>query len=284
MTNSPTMPPPPVAPPTGGASVAANVKAPSLRKLTDSALPPRIVVNGVEGWGKTSMAAYANIPAIIMARGETGYQTLLGAGLVPSVDTAVVNNWGEYIALLTELADQDAMPYKTIVTDAMGGAERLCHEHVCATEFHGEWGEKGFMAYQRGYDVAVTDWLAMLQLLDRIHAKGVMILMLSHCQVKTTKNPMGADYDRYVSNVHSKTWGVTHKWADMVLFAKFHTVVNADGKGIGGNQRMIYTEHRDAYDAKNRYGMAPEIVIPDDPARVWDVIRGSMKQKKAGVK
>ncbi|HUW30151.1 MAG TPA: hypothetical protein VM223_00910, partial [Planctomycetota bacterium] len=64
-----------------------------LGRLEPTFQPPRIVLNAVEGWGKTSTAAFSPKPAILMAAGETGYQTLLGAGLVPEVDTAFANSW-----------------------------------------------------------------------------------------------------------------------------------------------------------------------------------------------
>jgi hypothetical protein len=100
--------------------------------------------------------------------------------------------------------------------------------------------------------------------------------MLGHVQVRPFKNPLGADYDRYVCDVHHKTWGVTHKWADAVLFGTFRTVLDekkgTKPKGIGGADRVLFCERRDAYDAKNRYGMPEELDIPNEPAEVWGTI------------
>jgi hypothetical protein len=132
--------------------------------------------------------------------------------------------------------------------------------------------------------VAVTDWLQLLARLDRIHGRGVTIILLSHCKVAGFRNPEGPDFDRYVSDVHAKTWAATHKWADAVLFGKFRTIIDGGstgvkpkkGKGIGGTDRVIYTERHDAYDAKNRFGMASEIEIPDDPSQVWATISAAI--------
>ena len=119
--------------------------------------PPRLILNAVEGWGKTTAGAYAPDPAILMARGESGYTTLLGVGSVPAVPTATVDSWQKLLGLLDQLvAGTDR---KTLVLDALGGFERLCQEHVCACDFDGDWGERGFMSFQKGYELSATEWL-----------------------------------------------------------------------------------------------------------------------------
>ena len=218
-----------------------------------------------------------------MARGETGYSTLLGARLVPNVPRAVIAAWDELLAQIDSLiASSEGI--ETLALDALGGFERLCHEHVCRRDFNGDWGERGFSSYQKGFDVSVAEWLLLLQRLDAIRAKhGLAIILLSHARIKTVKNPLGPDYDRFVADVHDKTWSVTAKWADAVLFGNFPPVVQTDragakkGKGIGGSARVLFTEHTDAYDAKNRYGMESEIAMPNDPAASWSTLESAMK-------
>lgn len=280
----------PPAPPTTRAQTSPAQRAGAaileLGRLPGKFTPPRIVLYGVEGWGKTSCVAHAEDAAIIMAAGETGYETLLGAGLVPQVDVASATNWTALLATLDKLATADSVPYKVLALDAIGGIERLCHTHVCNRDFDGDWGEKGFTSYQKGYDVAVTDWLQLLQRLDNLRACGVTIVLLGHVQIRSFRNPTGEDFDRYVSAIHHKTWSATHRWADAVLFGQFRTITaklggSSSKKGIGGTDRILYCERRDAYDAKNRYGMAAEIDIPADPAQVWDTIWKALTAGKA---
>jgi hypothetical protein len=150
----------------------------------------------------------------------------------------------------------------------------MCHEIVCRRDFGGEWGEKGFAAYHKGYDLAVGEWLKLLARLERLNEQhGVTIVLLGHAKVQAFRNPLGPDYDRYVSDVHAKTWGPSARWADAVLFGNFYTVVDREkqgkGKGVGGTDRVIYTERRDAWDAKNRYGMPEEIWLDKDRTRSW---------------
>lgn len=267
-------PPPPRAAPAAPAP-AAKVAAPRLGRLSGRLLPPKMIFNAVEGWGKTSLVAHAPDAAIIMAPRETGYATLLGAGRAPSVDASLVETWPALLALMDDLIARESLPYKVLGFDAMGGFERLCHEFVCQRDFGGDWGEKGFASFQRGYDVSITDWQMFLARLERIHARGCAIVILSHCQVKSFKNPSGPDFDRYSSDVHAKTWAATAKWADTVLFGTFVTVTNKQNgkhKGVGGTDRVIYTERRDAFDAKNRYGMPEALDIRVDHTALWSTL------------
>ncbi|MBI5724629.1 MAG: ATP-binding protein [Planctomycetes bacterium] len=288
MTTAPTKPPPPAtmgkAPPprqSANKPTVATGTHPRFSRITPAKVGHRVVLIGVEGWGKTSAAAHAGKVAIVECRDETGYETLLSAGRVPSVDAVQVKAWPDLLAVI---ADAAGGGYDVLAIDALSGAERLCHEAVCARDFNGEWGERGFGAYMRGYDLSVTDWLAMLARLEAVRQNGTHVVLLSHAKVVTTKNPMGADYDRFSSDVHHKTWACTHKWADAVLFGTFETIVITGpqearkseqlrrGKGIGGTSRVLYTERRDAFDAKNRFGMPEVLDIPNDPAQVWQTI------------
>lgn len=241
------------------------------------------MLNAVEGFGKTTIGAYAPEPLIIMAPRETGYETLLSRGRVPEVGRVQVQSWDELLGMLRSLRD-DPQGFRTIVLDAMNGLERLCHEHVCKRDYRNDWGPKGFMNWAKGPDTAQVDWKMMLDILDTIRLDHkIVILMLSHTIAKIQKNPLVEDFDRYIADVHHKTWGPTHKIADAVFFGTFHTIVDDSGgrpKGIGGSQRVIHTEHHDAYDAKNRFGMVDTVYLEGGPESAWKTLVAAMKGPK----
>lgn len=270
-TSSAPPPPPPVKSAQSTPKPAVSVPVMSVKPAEFTA--PRIVITGVEGVGKTSIVAYAPGASIIEAGNETGYSTLAGVGRVPQIPSAAVTKWEEFTALLDSLIDA---PPRLLGVDAMGGLERMCHEFVCKRDFNGDWSDQGFASFQKGYDMAVTDWLLMLSKLDRLRNLGTTIIILAHCKVKPFKNPEGPDFDRYVADVHEKTWAATHRWADAALFMKFETITDSDKKkrvrGIGTDTRILYTSRTDARDAKNRYGMPSEIEMPNDPAQMFNAI------------
>lgn len=257
-----------------------------LVKPEDIVAPPRLLINGQEGFGKTSAVAFSPGACILMAAGETGYLTLLKHGLAPQIPCATLETWGDTLSQIEALIS-DPGSIKVVGLDALGGFERQCHQFVCDRDFGGDWGEHGFTSFQKGYEVSIGEWLKLLQLLDRLCNKGVAVVFLGHAKVKPFKNPMGADYDKYVVDVHDKTLAATARWVDAILFGTFKTItVDARGavkndnkqrlKGIGGADRVLYTTQRDSYVAKNRYGMPDEIAMPNDPSLMWRTIMDAM--------
>lgn len=278
-TRRPGPPPRPSAPSASLAAPAAIDLSPRKAKP----ICPRLIFTAVEGFGKTSLGAYAPKPVILMAREETGYDTLLSAGRVPAVPAIAVPDWPALLGTLDSLI-ANPQDREWLVLDAQGGFERLCHEHVCRRDFKNDWSDQGFLSFNKGYDVSVSEWIKMLQRLDQINSKGIGILVLAHSKIKQFKNPTGADFDRYVSDCHEKTWGASAKWSDAVLFGNFFTVIDKEkkgkGKGVGGTDRVLYTERRDAWDAKNRFGMDPEIWLGNDPAAMWDQVWSQITNTK----
>ena len=252
-------------------------------KTKGSGLPSRVVFHALEGVGKTSWAAHAPNPIYLMARGETGLETLIDSGRLEEVPHfPELMTFVEFLDALEWIRD-NTHDYKTVVIDTLNGLERLCHEHVCERDFGNDWGNKGFGNYQTGYEVSLADWRVLLNLLDEIRAKKTMaVICLCHTKVTTFKNPEGPDFDRYQPEMHKWTWGLTHKWADHVLFANFYTVVetqgtNKKGKAVGGQQRVMYTERHAAYDAKNRGGLPEEIEMGSSAKEAWNNFISAMK-------
>lgn len=252
-------------------------------------LPNRYVMHAVEGFGKTTLAAMMPKPIFLMSKGETGLLTLMGSGLLPDTPHfEETQSWSVFIEQLKALRDQEH-GYKTLVLDALNGFERLNHEHVCNLEYGGNWGETGFTSYMRGYEVSLAPWREMLNLLDEIRTQKKMIIFaLCHTKVKPFKNPEGADYDRYTIDMHEKTWGITHKWADAVLFGNFETVVRDENAkkskaSMAAQARILYTERRAAWDAKNRNGLPPEIELGNTPETAFQSFKAAIAAKRTEV-
>jgi hypothetical protein len=257
-------------------------------KSGGNGLPSRVILHGVEGVGKTSIMAFAPNPLFIMSRGETGLETLIDSGQLPDIPhLPQMTTWQDMLSAIDWLTTEEHA-YKTLVIDVLSGLERLCHEFVCNRDYAGDWGERGFTGYMRGYEVSLPDWREMLAALDRLREKKRMgIVGLCHTKVAPFKNPEGADYDRFSPDMHHKTWAATHAWADMVLFLNHYVEVVTDkgnakkGKGKGGQQRVLYTERTAAYDAKNRFGLPPEINLGDSGQAAWNDFSTAIKAARA---
>lgn len=251
-----------------------------------SGLPSRYTIYGCEGCGKTSFAAYTPRPIFIQTKGETGLDALIDSGRLPEIPHfPEMQSFGDLMAAIEELTIQPH-EYGTLVIDTINGAERLCHEEVCRRDFGGDMTDKGFMGYMRGYEVSLVDWRNLLSALDSLREKRRMaIVCLCHAKVKPFRNPVAADYDRYAADMHDKTWGLTHKWSDAVLFCQFETFntekdSKKKGKAIGGQTRIMHTEHHAAFDAKNRQGLPPEIDMGTSGQGAWENFKAALVAAK----
>ena len=69
----------------------------------------------------------------------------------------------------------------------------------------------------------------------------------------------------------------------MLLFGSTVTVVSKDKSGKpkaeGGTDRILYTSLTDGYYAKNRHGLPSEILMPHDPARLWETLSAHIEGK-----
>lgn len=296
-TNAPPAPPtapatnrsdaPPAPPTMSGkqASAPAATTTPQFSMAVPKDVAPRLIVNGVEGWGKTTLAAFIPNVRLILAPGETGYETLLGTHprLVPPVVNVTSQTWQELLAVLDALI-ADPGTCSMVALDALSGFEFLCYQYVCDREHDGEWGEKGFMAYQKGYEESAIVWRTLLVRLDELRQRHkIGSIFLSHIQVRNYRNPVGEDYDRFEADCHKKVWAPTHKWADAVLYGTYEAVVAEDRqgksthKGIGIGHRIMHTTYSDAHQAKNRYGMPSVIHMTGEPKDMWDIIHKLIK-------
>ncbi len=69
--------------------------------------------------------------------------------------------------------------------------------------------------------------------------------------------------------LQKKTASLVKEWADMLLFANYKTIViNVDNQGTSkgknkaqGGQRIMYTTHHPAWDAKNRFNLPEEFLL-----------------------
>ena len=80
-----------------------------LAKVTNTtpSLPSRVVLYAAEKWGKSSFAAHAPKPVVLMTAGETGLLSLIEARNVPAVDHVPddFRTWPGLLAAVRALRD-----------------------------------------------------------------------------------------------------------------------------------------------------------------------------------
>lgn len=229
-------------------------------KKGQSNKPPRIMMIGVEGVGKST--AGAAMPNPIFICGEDG----LVGNQFNDVNSFTPSSWEDVIAFCDELATEKT-EFKSLVIDSLDWLEPMLYEFVCKKYGKGKVSHIEDFGFGKGYVLALTEISNLLIKFDKLNALGFTILVLAHSQIKTFQNPDGDNFDRYEPKVNVKVAGKVKEWCDAVLFARFDMYTSKDGgfgkaKAYGGQNRIVQTTHSAAWDAKNRFGL-PDVMPLD---------------------
>jgi hypothetical protein len=168
-----------------------------------------------------------------------------------------------------------------VVIDSADWAERLAVEDLLATNKKTSVEDFGF---GKGWVMAAEKMSRFLTALDALIDAGKHVVVLAHSKVQRTEPPdILAAYDRYELKLSKQSSPLVKEWADELWFFRFKTkAVTNDGgkaKGIGGKERVIYTTHSAAYDAKTRSGLAEE--LPMEWCAVSHLFQPASKPKAA---
>lgn len=209
---------------------------------------PKIVIYGLEGVGKSTLAGKAPNPLFIDLEGGSNHL---------DTDRTTPKNWAEAVKTAEAAATSS---YSTIVLDTADWAERMCNDHVCARDKKSNIEDYG---YGKGYGIAALEYVKLLGALDKCRDNGKTVIMLAHSQIKKFERPdESGSYDRFELKCSKMVSPIVKEWCDALLFADYKTIVqeSATGKakGIGGKERVLRCSHSAAWDAKNRFGLNDE--------------------------
>lgn len=211
----------------------------------------KVVIFGVEGIGKSTFASQFPDPLFI----DTEDSTL-------HMDVKRFDKPTSWTMLLQQVEYvKQNKPCQTLVIDTMDWAEDICKRHLMAAN---GWSAIDAEGYGKKFVALAKEVGGLLNLLSDVVDSGINVVVTAHAMLRKKEEPdeMGA-YDRYELKLEKKTAPLVKEWADMVLFANYKTTIitdsKTDSKKATGGQRMMYTTHRPAWDAKNRIGLPDEL-------------------------
>ncbi len=233
----------------------------------------RAVIYGVEGIGKTSLAAL--LPSPLFLDMEEGTHQL-------DVARASVESIAALAGSLAELAT-DTQGFKTVVIDSADWAERLASENLIKKS-----GKKSIedFGFGKGFVMLAEEMARLLTACDTLISKGVHVVWIAHAKTIRVSPPDMVDgFDRYELKMAKQTAPIFKEWADLLLFANYElTIIKGnDGrvKGEGGKRRLLFAERDAAWDAKNRYGLPDKMPMEAGklPAALAAIFAGEVTAK-----
>ena len=209
--------------------------------------PQKAVIYGPEGIGKSTLASQFPAPVFLDTEGGTHH---LDVTRLP-----VGKGWEDVTEAIVWLG-RETHDFKTLVVDTADWLEKLLVEFICQRDNKTSVEDFG---YGKGYVILAEEFTKFLASLDSLLSRGMHVVLLAHCRIVKFEQPEAAGaYDRYELKLTKQVAPLLREWCDMQLFANYFTRVaeNESGKkrGVGGRERVLYTCHTAAWDAKNRHG------------------------------
>lgn len=247
-------------------------------------LPPRMLVYGIPGVGKSTFGAGAPDPVFVPT--EAGVENLDVARF------PAARSLDEFLNNLRLVAAGEH-EHRAVVVDTLNGLLPLY--------FHakkGIPGEKGkplydFVGYggHSGWTAVGRDLAAdVFPLLDQCQRRGMFVVLLAHTGEYTRKNPLGDDIVVAAPSIPKQVWKEVHPWLDVIGRADYvYTTVKAGDRkakastdeevvdGVKVKVRKLIFAGGVEQDCKTRVGYE----LPPEMPLSWDVFASHLGNVKA---
>lgn len=224
------------------------------------AKPPKVIIYGEHGIGKTTFAAAFPSPILLMTEEGVGS---LRIKRFPKV----VTEYHELMMALGSLA-QSEHDRETLIVDSLDWLEPIIWAETCKRNSKSnieDWD------YGKGYVFAEEVWDEVIRGFDYLHVqRNMSIVCIAHSQVIKFQSPTNDPFDKYALKLNKRASALIQEWSDIVAFAHWDTNTTSTDlgfkrkatRGVSSGTRLLALEARPAWDAKNRFQLPP--IIPLD--------------------
>jgi len=241
--------------------------------ITGAAMaPPRLLIYGPPGVGKTTLAAGAGKGCIFVPTEE-------GADVVGVDRFPLAQSVGDVMGALDELLTEQH-DYTTVTIDSLDWYEALTWQQVCEDN---KIPSVEALGYGKGYVEALQHHRALLGKLTQLRReRGMACVLLAHSQVKRFEDPTTEAFDRFEIKLHRRASDLYTEFADVVGFANVRMTTKETTssfgtkkiKAVGSGERVLRVASRPNFVAKTRYPM------PDELPLEWGALISAITNQK----
>ena len=227
--------------------------------------PPRVMVYGQPGYGKTTLAS--EFPDAVFLQVEDGTP-----GDVEITTFGKIDTFSDVLDALGQLYGEPH-DFKTVVVDSITALERLIWAETCA-----RGDDKGnakdhieSFGYGKGYVYALRVWQEFLDGVNALRRdRGMIVILIAHSKIERFDDPETVSYDRYEIDLHAKAAGTIEREMDAILLLKPPVSIKTEDVGFNNKRNLgvdasgridIHAVGKPAYLAKNRYGIPEKIAF-----------------------
>ena len=211
--------------------------------------PERISLYALPGWGKTTfLSSFPNTFFLDCEQGD-GLLDLRGA------DIDSLEKFNNTITLLIK----EKHSFKHVVIDTVTSLEKMVHIFVCKKFEKFSIVDFGF---QEGYKQSRSQFMLIQRKLDGLVSKGISVSLTYHVDTKQGFDHLGDVEIKKTPAIHKYISNDLIGWSSNLFFGDIEKTAHEEQAGFSKvtkvrseGQRVIYTDSRQAFEAKNRMGL-----------------------------
>lgn len=232
------------------------------RTTQTSTNPPTVLLYGVDGVGKTSLAAEFPNAIYLHSHGEKPPADV-------DLPSDVVEDWDALKEIVGELITEDH-DFQTVIIDSLDGIEPIVNSATCfriGADSIGSNDKGSPAAFGQGDVQGDVEWGEFMGACEALNERGIAVVLLAHPEIKRFDNPVTDPYDRYQVKLRKRAAALVRERSDIVGFLNYRVSLKSKEVGIkkevthaeGGKERQIHLTEGAGFVAKNRYSMPDAI-------------------------
>ena len=193
--------------------------------------PIKVVVDGPEGLGKTTLASKFPFPLFLDTEGST---TRL------NVRRIKIASWEDLLDAIKYVKENPALA-KTLVIDTVDWAEILAIRYVCNKFRKASLEDFG---YGKGFTFVADEFVCLLKLLNEILSLGIHVVLVAHAKPRKYELPEEqGQFDRWEMKLSKQVAPLIKEWCDMLLFCNYKTfVITTDSNIADGDVKKVVSD------------------------------------------